>query len=290
MKAVRLTRNLVVVIALVVSLGANVTLFVGGVLYSFVDEFVDGAFGLVTDAATQRRALAALKTSSAKQARALAASKAVAARQRGELSTLKAAAATQRREIAALKALSAKQRRVIAASKAAAVKRGRDFHALKTASVRQGRELAASRAANGKLGKQIAKIRHTTSSVAKRSRDRLVKSVGRSVLTAPGKALPYAGVSIVAVLTVWEINDLCATIGDMDEIQRAAGESEAKSVDCSRPDLAIKRVIEKIGDSSRKAWDENKRYVPDLPTLDELRRLWPDAWWGTWDSLKRLLP
>ena len=61
MKAVRLSRNLIVVIALVVSLGANVTLFVGGVVYSVVDEFVDRAFGLTTAAATQRRALAALK-------------------------------------------------------------------------------------------------------------------------------------------------------------------------------------------------------------------------------------
>ena len=59
MKAVRLSRNLIVVIALVVSLGANVSLFVGGVVYSVVDEFVDRAFGLTTAAATQGRALAA---------------------------------------------------------------------------------------------------------------------------------------------------------------------------------------------------------------------------------------
>ena len=83
MKAVRLTRNLVVVIALVVSLGANVTLFVGGVLYSFVDKFVEQAFDLATAAGKQRKALTALKTSSAKQAKALATWKAVTERQRG---------------------------------------------------------------------------------------------------------------------------------------------------------------------------------------------------------------
>ena len=58
MKAVRLTRNLVVVIALVVSLGANVTLFVGGVLYSVVDQLVDQAFDLDTPWGKQRRDLA----------------------------------------------------------------------------------------------------------------------------------------------------------------------------------------------------------------------------------------
>ena len=61
MKAVRLSRNLIVVIALVVSLGANVTLFVGGVLYSFVDKFVEEAFDLATAAGKQRKALVAQK-------------------------------------------------------------------------------------------------------------------------------------------------------------------------------------------------------------------------------------
>ena len=61
MKAVRLSRNFIVVIALVMSLGANVTLFVGGVLYSVVDQLVEQAFDLDTPWGKQRRALAALK-------------------------------------------------------------------------------------------------------------------------------------------------------------------------------------------------------------------------------------
>ena len=61
MKAVRLSRTLIVVIVLVASLGANVTLFVGGVLYSFVDKFVEEAFDLATAAGKQRKALVAQK-------------------------------------------------------------------------------------------------------------------------------------------------------------------------------------------------------------------------------------
>ena len=53
MKAIRLSRGLIVVIALVVSLGANVALFVGGVVYSGVDEFVDQVVGFTTAAAAQ---------------------------------------------------------------------------------------------------------------------------------------------------------------------------------------------------------------------------------------------
>lgn len=65
MNAVRVSRNLIVMIALVASLGANATLFVGGIVYSFVDELVEQAFDLDTPRAKQRRALAALKKENA---------------------------------------------------------------------------------------------------------------------------------------------------------------------------------------------------------------------------------
>lgn len=288
MKAVRMTRSLILAIALVASLGANVTLFVGGVVYSFVDEFVEHAFGLATDVATQRRALNVLKTSSAKQAKALAASKAVVARQRGELSTLRAAGARQRRDIVKLEARSGKQQRQIAALKAAAAKQGKTLSALKTDVVRQGRQLGS--------------LRHAATSAALRSRDRLVKAVGRSILTAPGKALPYAGVPIVVGLTVWEIRDLCATVRDMDEIHKAAAEAgaeaETEAADCSRPDLAVEHAVNEIGNSSRKAWEESKKYVPHLPGWEDIPERWRDAWRSTvpyplrntWDDLKRLFP
>ena len=306
MKAFRLSRSLILAIALAVSLGANVTLFVGGVVYSVVDEFVEQAFGLATDAAMQRRALAALKTGSAKQAKALAASRAVAARQRGELSTSRAAAATQRREIGKLKAISAKQRREIAALKALSTKQGRALNAAKTVSIRQGRELAALSTAKGKLPTQLGKIRHSTVSVAKRSRKRLVNSLARSIVTATGKVMPFAGAAIVVGLTAWEIKDFCSTIRDLDEIRRAVGESKAEAesepADCSRPDLAAKRAVAEMTSYSREAWEENKKYVPDLPDWEDIPDSWRDDWRrtvpdilrgtlrGTWDRLKRLFP
>lgn len=271
MKAVRLTRNLIVAIALAVSLGTNAMLFVGGVLYSFVDKFVEEAFDLATAAGKQRKAMTALKTGSAKQARALAASRAVVARQRGELSTWRSAAARQSREIAALKALAAKQRRQIVALKATAAKQGRALSDMTTASLRQGR-------AHGKL-------RLTAASVAKRVQGRLVRSVARSVVTAPGKALPYTGALVVAGLTVWEIKDLCETVQDMDEIQRAAGVSKAEtdtelalcSVRLPSPD----RLLDQIERSARKAWEGRKKYIPDLPGWEDIPSSWRDDWRST---------
>ena len=292
MKAVRLTRNLVVVIALVVSLGANVTLFVGGVLYSFVDRFVEEAFDLATAAGKQRKALTALKTSSAKKARALAASKAVAARQSRELSALRAAVARQSRKLAATNALSARQQRKLAAVRTAWAQQGRDLNDLKTALARQGREMEW----------EVGKIRNAAGSAAKESRKRLVKAVGRSIATAPVKALPYAGVAAIVGFTVWEISVLCRTIEDMDEIQKAAGAAEAEAeiapAVCESLEPAVKRAVATTRNFSRDQWDEFRKHAPDLPGWDDIPDSWlqgwrsavPDILRGPGEVLKRLVP
>ena len=217
MKAVRLSRNLLVVIALVVSLAANVTLFVGGVVYSVVDEFVDRAFGLTTAAATQRRALAVMK------------------------------------------------------------KKNVDLQTAKR-----------------KLRGQLGNVRHVVASTAERSRTRLLRSAKRSVATLPGKALPYAGAAVVAAVTAMEIKDLCATMQDMDRIKRATGApqagAESEPTVCSVPVPSVEQVLALIEDSAKEAWGVSKKFVPDLPTVEGIRGLWPDGWRGTWDGLKRLLP
>ena len=232
MKAVRLTRNLVVVIALVVSLGANVTLFVGGVLYSFVDRFVEEAFDLATAAGKQRKALTALKTSSAKQTRAL----------------------------------------------------------------------AASRTANDRLRGQLQKVRSAAGSAAKESRKRLVKAVGRSIVTAPVKVLPYAGAAAIVGFTAWEISVFCKTIRDMDKIQKAAGAAEAEAeiapAVCEGPEPAVKRAVVTMKNFSRDQWDEIRKHAPDLPGWDDIPDSWlqggrsavPDILRAPGEVLKRLFP
>ena len=292
MKTVRLTRNLIVVIALVVSLGANVTLFVGGVLYSFVDRFVEEAFDLATAAGKQRKALTALKTSSARHARALAASKAVAARQSRELSTLRAAVARQSRKLAATNALSARQQRKLAAVRTAWAQQGRNLNDLKTALARQGRAHEW----------EVGKIRNAAGSAAKESRKRLVKAVGRSITTAPAKALPYLGAAAIVGFTAWEISVFCKTIEDMDEIQKAAGATEAEAeiapAVCEGPEPAVKRAVATIKNFSRDQWDEIRKHAPDLPGWDDISDSWlqglrsavPDVLQDPGEVLKRLFP
>ena len=231
MKAVRLTRNLIVVIALVVSLGANVTLFVGGVLYSFVDKFVEEAFDLATAAGKQRKALTALKTSSAKQASALAALK---------------------------------------------------------------KKNANLQTKNKRLQKQLTNVRKVAGSAAVESRSRLLRSASRSVATAPAKAVPVFGVLVVAGLTALEIKDLCETMSDMERIKRVvdAPEAEAKSepATCPVPVPSPDQLLERIKGSAQEAWAESKKFIPDLPSREEIQRQWQDYWPDTWDRFKRFVP
>lgn len=57
----RISRTLAIVIALAVSLAANATLFVGGVLYNVVDDFLEDVTGLQTASAKHRKAVKTLK-------------------------------------------------------------------------------------------------------------------------------------------------------------------------------------------------------------------------------------
>lgn len=57
----RISRTLAIVIALAVSLAVNATLFVGGVLYNFVDDFLEDATGLQTASAKQRKVVRSLQ-------------------------------------------------------------------------------------------------------------------------------------------------------------------------------------------------------------------------------------
>jgi hypothetical protein len=57
----RISRSLAIVIALAVSLAANATLFVGGVLYDTVGNVLEKATGLQTASAKQRKAIKSLQ-------------------------------------------------------------------------------------------------------------------------------------------------------------------------------------------------------------------------------------
>lgn len=60
-RAFRISRAFAITIALAVSLAANATLFVGGVLYNVVDDFLASATGLQTASTKQRKVIRGLQ-------------------------------------------------------------------------------------------------------------------------------------------------------------------------------------------------------------------------------------
>ena len=135
----------VIAFALVVSLGTNVLLFVGGLIYSFVDEFVDQTLGITTAVSQMRLHKVDL------------------------------------------------ERRV------------------------------------EQQDKKLKNIRDTVGPATKRSKARLVKSIGRTAASVPMKIIPFLGSLAAFGFTAWAIKDLCDTIKDMNEIQMAIGESGAQA-------------------------------------------------------------
>ena len=203
---------------------------------------------------------------------------------------MRAVAARQSRKLATANVRSAKQQKELAAVRAAWAKQGRALHDLKTALARQGRAQEW----------EVGKIRNAAGSAAKESRNRLVKAVGRSIVTAPVKALPYAGAAAIVGFTAWEISVLCKTIRDMDKIQKAAGAPEAEAEIapgvCADPEPAIKRAVAKMKNFSREKWGEMRKYAHDLPGWEDIPPSWRDAWQsavpnilrGIRDDLRRL--
>ena len=221
-RAVRISRTVAISIVLCVSLAANATLFVGGVLYDVVDTFLERVTGLQTASAHQRQVVTKLQ----KQNRQL----------RGQVQT--------------------------------------------------------TRTANRQLRRQVQNIRTVLPSTVKRTRQRLFDSAKRSVTTLPGKALPVAGAGVSVAMTALLVKDLCASLEDLDRIERAAGLSDG--TDSTRTQVCFmsvpteQEVWATIESSPEKVWEASKEFASNLNDLPNSREL-AGKFQEEWRSFFRLL-
>ncbi len=218
----RISRTFALAAALAVSLTANATLFVGGVIYDVIDTFVEGVSGLQTASALQRRALSKLQ---------------------GQNRQLRVQAQTVRSE-------------------------------------------------NRRLRAKVQNIRTVVPSTVKRTRQRLFDSAKRSVTSLPGKALPVAGTGVSVAMTALLIKDLCATLEDLDRMERAAGLSDGtddtQTQVCSMNVPTEDEVWAVIESSPKKVWEASKRFASDLNELPNSREL-AREFQEQWRSFLRLL-
>ena len=235
-RIVRVSRAVTIAIVLGVSLAANATLFVGGVVYDVVDTFIERVTGLQTASALHRQAVTNLQ----KQNRQL----------RGQVQTLR----STNRQL-----------------------RGR---------------VQTVQSANRQLRGQAQTVRSAVPSTVKQTRARLLDSAKRSVTTLPGKALPIAGAAVSVAMTGLLLKDLCATLEDLDRIERAAGpvegEDDTRTQVCSMSVPAEEEVWAMIAGSPEKVWEASKGFASDLNDLPNAREL-ADKLQEEWRSLLRLL-
>jgi hypothetical protein len=134
-------------------------------------------------------------------------------------------------------------------------------------------------------GRKLA-IRDAVDDTAKRISKRAVVTSSREVGSMAGEALPYVGVAVIVGATALELKDLCDTLKDMGELQKAVSpeatddEGDATTV-CNQQVPSKEDLWEMAKNSPKSAWLAAKGAVP---TLDELKNYdppdidWSQAW------------
>ena len=121
----------------------------------------------------------------------------------------------------------------------------------------------------------------------------------------PGKAIPWIGTAVIVGVTSLEIRDLCLTMKDMTELQRAFDPSFKTNEDdlevCSIKVPPKEEIIAAVKASPGKAWEAAKKATPSLEDIRDMKMPDVKGWWetgegavsdfggkvGTWWSKKR---
>ena len=168
--------------------------------------------------------------------------------------------------------------------------------------------ITAVRQKNGRLKSRITRLRKVSNNAVQRTVNRSAKAAVRAVATAPGKALPYVGTAVVMGATALEIKDLCATIRDMQEIQReidmqeiqpeidpSESHSEEEKKVCGMEIPTQEEILNRIEMSSLSVWQSSQKFVTDLnpipPEFETRINLWlkdqKNFIRDSWDGLSR---
>ena len=132
-------------------------------------------------------------------------------------------------------------------------------------------------------GEKVALVGPTQTSeqIGKRS----ARSAARNVASMPGEAIPWIGTAVIVGVTSLEIRDLCLTMKDMTELQRAFDPSFTISDDdlkvCAVKVPPKEEIMAAVKASPSKAWEIAKEATPSLEDIKGMEM--PDIkdWWET---------
>ena len=137
-------------------------------------------------------------------------------------------------------------------------------------------------------GKKV-KLKDAVNQTADTVTQRAVISSKRNVSSMAGEALPWVGTAVIVGVTALEVNDLCMTIKDMNELKKAFNKdykddgSELSVCSMKIPGRSV--IIDKIKSSPSATWETAKNITPSIEDLKNIEI--PDINWEKfWKSSK----
>jgi len=152
-------------------------------------------------------------------------------------------------------------------------------------------KLAASQKQVGELNKKIAKTKKQVGGLTRKIGIRTGRSVVRSVASIPAEAIPFIGVATTITITGLEIKDACATMKDLEELNRLldTGKDTGKDIDAETtcglkvPDKDT--VIGKVIKSPKAAYESARSADVPLPSWSNVTATIKRGWDGSINGL-----
>lgn len=127
-------------------------------------------------------------------------------------------------------------------------------------------ELAAIRASR-------ASIRNSVTEVSERVSRRATRAAKREVAASAGESVPFWGVAAIVAATAWELNDLCQTAKDMNQLQAMFDPSLLLSEDtltaCGFEVPSKAALIAAATSAPETAWAATREAIPSLEEVKE---------------------
>ena len=141
-----------------------------------------------------------------------------------------------------------------------------------------GIKLAANKVEITDLGIKLDANKKAVSRITEGIAKRTIRGVSRSLAAIPADFIPYAGDAVTLGVTVFEIKDACATIEDMDEMNKSMGNKFTVEKDkaCKIKIPSKAEIVKAIKSSRGKVLDSVREFGVDIPE-DALEDISEDA-------------
>lgn len=306
LRAMNAIKFLLVSFVLMLSLCVNLALFLGGSLFSVLNNGFEAVTSIQTigsrnkaeiaqlgdNLVVERKAKQELKAELGETSAELISEKKIKRELSTQLTNTSADLATERKIKAELKSQLGRTSQNLITERQAK-------KALQSKLASQAGELAAEKTSNRILksrydeildglvtfkGKAVPVTKAVSQTVMQIGR-RSSRSAARSVASMPGEAIPWIGTAVIVGVTSLEIRDLCLTMKDMTELQRAFDPSFKTNEDdlevCAIKVPPKEEIVAAVKASPGKAWEAAKEATPSLEDIRNMKMPDVKGWWET---------